>query len=145
MADKLTTKQAKFVKEYVKNDGNGTKAALKAYNAKAERTAAAIAAENLTKPNIQQALLRSAERLGITEDKIMLPVALALEAEDKDGNPDLEMRLKGHDRIVKLINGKDNGVQLNIENVKGLEITFKDLSVNAKHEERTPSSPTQNA
>ena len=123
----LTPKQAKFTKEYVKNGGNGTKAALKAYNAKTERTAAAIAAENLTKPNIQQALLRSAERLGITEDKIMLPVALALEAEDKDGSPDLEMRLKGHDRIVKLINGKDNGLQLNIENAQGIEITFKNM------------------
>ena len=32
--NKLTTKQAKFVKEYVANDGNGTKAALKAYNVK---------------------------------------------------------------------------------------------------------------
>ena len=122
---KLTVKQAKFVKEYVKNDGNGTKAVQKAYNVDDVNTAAVMATENLRKPNIQQALLRAAERMGITEEKIIEPVALALEAEDKDGKPDIDMRLKGHDRMVKLINGKDNGLQLNIENAKGVEITFK--------------------
>lgn len=124
---RLTTKQAKFVKEYVANDGNGTKAALKAYNVKNEHTATSIASENLTKPDIQRALLKAAERMGITEEKIIEPVALALAAKDKNGKPDLDMRLKGHDRIVKLINGKENGLQLNIENAQGIEITFKDF------------------
>ena len=127
MANKLTPKQAKFIKEYVDNGGNGTKAAAKAYNVKNDRTATVIASENLTKPDIQRALLEAAERMGITEEQIIEPVALALKAEDKDGKPDLEMRLKGHDRIVKLINGKENGLQLNIENAKGIEITFKNM------------------
>ena len=121
MANKLTPKQAKFVKEYVKNDGNGTKAALKAYNAKNEHTATQIAYENLTKPDIQRALLKAAERMGVTEEKIMQPVVDALDDES------LDMRLKGHDRIVKLIGGKENGVQLNIENAKGIEISFKNM------------------
>lgn len=125
---KLTTKQAKFVKEYVANDGNGTKAIQKAYGGnKSKNVAAVMAVENLSKPNIQQALLRAAEKMGITEEKIIEPVALALAAEDKNGKPDLDMRLKGHDRIVKLINGKENGLQLNIENAQGIEITFKDF------------------
>ena len=142
---KLTPKQAKFVKEYVK-EGNGTKAALKAYNVKNDHTATQIAHENLTKPDIQRALLKAAERLGITEDKIIEPVALALQAEDKDGNPDLDMRLKGHDLIVKLINGKENGLQLNIENAQGIEITFKDMGVNnAQHQGSTPGDITQDA
>lgn len=118
---KLTPKQAKFVKEYVRNDGNGTKAALKAYDVKNEHTANVMAAENLAKPGIQQALLKAAERMGITEEKIMQPVVDAL------GDESLDMRLKGHDRIVKLIGAKDTGVQLNIENAKGIEITFKNM------------------
>lgn len=136
---KLTPKQAKFVKEYVK-EGNATKAALKAYDVKNEHTANTIGAENLAKPGIQQALLRAAERMGITEEKIMQPVVDALNDEQ------LDMRLKGHDRIVKLINGKENGLQLNIENAQGIEITFKDMGVNnAQHQGSTPGDITQDA
>ena len=137
---KLTVKQAEFVKEYVKNNGNGSAAAKKVYNTTTDLAARAIASENLTKPNIQQALLRAAERMGITEEKIMQPVVDALNDEQ------LDMRLKGHDRIVKLINGKENGLQLNIENAQGIEITFKDMGVNnAQHQGSTPGDITQDA
>lgn len=121
MANKLTPKQAKYVKEYIKNDGNGTKAALAAYNVKNEQTASAISTENLRKPLIAESLIKAAERMGVTEEKIMQPVVDALD------NENLDMRLKGHDRIVKLIGGKDNGLQLNIENAKGIEISFKNM------------------
>lgn len=126
-SDKLTMKQAKFVKEYVANGGNGTQAALKAYDTDKYETANAIAVENLQKPLVMEALMRSAKKLGITEDMIMLPVQKALVATDKEGNDDLDMQLKGHDRIVKLINGKENGVSLNIESATGIEISFKNL------------------
>jgi hypothetical protein len=57
---KLTPKQKVFVKEYIDNRGNGTKAALVAYGSEersiTERTAAAVASENLTKPNIIMSL-----------------------------------------------------------------------------------------
>ena len=70
----------------------------------------------------------------------MQPVVDALNDEQ------LDMRLKGHDRIVKLINGKENGLQLNIENAQGIEITFKDMGVNnAQHQGSTPGDITQNA
>lgn len=126
-SDKLTMKQAKFVKEYIANGGNGTQAALKAYDTDKYETANAIAVENLQKPLVMEALMRSAKKLGITEDMIMLPVQKALVATDKEGNDDLDMQLKGHDRIVKLINGKENGVSLNIESATGIEISFKNL------------------
>lgn len=51
----LTPKQEKFVKEYL-DSGNGTQSALKVYDTDNPRTAAAIASENLTKPNIQKYL-----------------------------------------------------------------------------------------
>jgi|CXWK01.1.fsa_nt_gi phage terminase small subunit len=47
----LTKKQEIFVKEYL-DTGNGTQAALEAYDTDNPRVAAAIASENLTKPNI---------------------------------------------------------------------------------------------
>ena len=137
---KLTVKQAKFVKEYVKNDGNGAKAALKVYDTKDYDTAKVIASENLTKPYLMDEILKAARRQGITEDKIIQPVVDALDSDE------LDMRLKGHDRIVKLINGKDNGVSLNIENAQGIEITFKDMGVNnAQHQGSTPGDITQDA
>lgn len=47
---KLTEKQKQFADEYIRNGGNGTKAALKAgYSKKSART---IAKENITKPHI---------------------------------------------------------------------------------------------
>ena len=42
MARDLTTKQKKFVKAYVANDGNGTKAALESYNITKPEVANAI-------------------------------------------------------------------------------------------------------
>lgn len=45
---KLTIKQAKFLKEYLK-DGNGTRAALVAYDTTDRKSASVIAAENLVK------------------------------------------------------------------------------------------------
>ena len=128
MAKKLTEKQAKFVKEYTKNGGNGSAAAKVAYNSGTDLSARVEASRTLTNANVQQALLRAAERMGITEEKIMQPVVDALNDEQ------LDMRLKGHDRIVKLINGKENGVSLNIENAQGIEITFKNMGAdNAEH------------
>ena len=50
---KLTPKQKIFVEEYVKNKGNGTQAALKAYDTDDYNTAHAIAVDNLQKPTIR--------------------------------------------------------------------------------------------
>ena len=46
---KPTLKQKRFAAEYVKNKGNGTQAALVAYDAKDEKSASVIAVENLGK------------------------------------------------------------------------------------------------
>lgn len=140
MAKRLTTKQKAFANEYIKNGGNGTQAALKVYDAKNESVASAIAVENLGKPLIIEELVRTAQRLGVTEEKIVSPVIDALESDD------LDMRLKGHDRMVKMLNGKDTGLQLNIENAKGIEITFKNMGANHATDGTSASgSATQDA
>lgn len=132
MSRKPTLKQKAFVKEYVKNGGNGTQAALKTYDTDDYATARAIASENLTKPNIMEELLRTAERLGATKEKVVSPVIDALNSDE------LDMRLKGHDRMVKMLNGKDVGVSLNIENASGIEISFKNFG--GKNDKSTPGS-----
>jgi hypothetical protein len=48
------------------------------------------------------------------------------------------MRLKGHDRMIKMLNGKDPGLSLNIENASGIEISFKDFG--GKNDKSTPGS-----
>ena len=52
---KLTKKQKGFAKEYART-GNGTQSALKHYDTKDDDTAAAIAYENLSKPQVAQAI-----------------------------------------------------------------------------------------
>lgn len=121
MAKRLTTKQKAFAEEYIRNGGNGTQAAMKVYDTEDNATARSIASENLTKPNIMEELLRTAERLGATREKVVSPVIDALNSDE------LDMRLKGHDRMVKMLNGKDVGVSLNIENASGIEISFKNF------------------
>jgi phage terminase small subunit len=54
-------KQRIFVDEYIENKGNGTKAALKAYDTDKDYVAKNIASENLTKPNVWQAIQDAAE------------------------------------------------------------------------------------
>lgn len=59
---KLTKKQRGFVKDYVET-GNGQISALRNYDTEDENTARAIASENLTKPNIQNAIMSIAEQI----------------------------------------------------------------------------------
>ncbi len=62
-----TLKQVKFVKFYLES-GNAALAARKA--GYSEKTAASIASENLTKPDILKPIDRALEKHGLTEDLI---------------------------------------------------------------------------
>lgn len=67
----LSIKEKKFVHEYVKSEGNGTQAALKAYDTEDYSTASAIASENLEKPKIKKAIEEALVKLDITPEKIL--------------------------------------------------------------------------
>lgn len=71
----LTAKQAAFVAEYL-IDLNATQAAIRA--GYSEKAAKAIGAENLTKPDVQEAIKEAmqarAERTEITQDKVLKDV-----------------------------------------------------------------------
>lgn len=74
--EKLTPKQRRFVEEYLV-DLNATQAAIRA--GYSERTAGAIGAENLAKPEIRQALAhaqsRVAEKVAITVERVLLELS----------------------------------------------------------------------
>lgn len=77
---KLHGKQARFVEEYLK-DLNGTRAAIDAgYSAK---TAASMAAENLRKPHIQEAISEAirerSQRTGVEQDYVLKWLQTVLE------------------------------------------------------------------
>ena len=96
---KLTMKQAKFVRGIAEGKPE-YKAALDAYDIKSKHqigTASAIASENLEKPRIQEAIEKARVKLNLTPERALKPIDDALNSDD------LEMRLKGTDRWMKLL------------------------------------------
>lgn len=85
MEKKLTLKQQRFVKEYIKT-GNGTQSAIKAGYSK--HTANEIAAENLAKPSIklkiEKVMSKEAEEIGLNARKILSVLNNILDREDDD-------------------------------------------------------------
>lgn len=71
IADGLTIKQKTFVKEYIETKGNGTQAALKAYNTEDENTAAQIASDNLRNPQIRERIQKALIALNLDESYIL--------------------------------------------------------------------------
>lgn len=120
---KLTAKQEMFVKEYL-IDLNATQAAIRAGYSK--DTAKEIGCENLTKPNIADAIAKAkskrAQKLDITADQIALNIIRICEkAESTD---QLATALKGQTDLAKLlglivdkseVTGKDGAPLINIK------------------------------
>ena len=119
MSNKLTKKQKEFTKSLAKN-GNGTKAALKAYNTVSSKNAASIASRNLQKPKIQTSLEEEMAKQGITLSKALKPISKGLKATRRNENgkkvDDLDTQLKASDRALKLLLPKekaDNNLSFN--------------------------------
>lgn len=145
----LTPKQEVFVAEYVRNGGNAKQAAIKAYPNQNENSAAQQGWQNLQKLELAKAIREEFSRQGVTLEKALKPIVKGLEAKTKDGADDLTKQLMAHDRWLKAstIDKEDAGLQLNIENAKGIEITFKDFRSDHATEPRpgTSGSTTQDA
>ena len=145
----LTPKQEVFVAEYVRNGGNAKQAAIKAYPNQNENSAAQQGWQNLQKLELAKAIREEFSRQGITLEKALRPIVKGLEAKTKEGADDITKQLMAHDRWLKAstIDKEDAGLQLNIENAKGIEITFKDFRSDHATEPRpgTSGSTTQDA
>lgn len=88
-----TKKQREFIEEYLRT-GNGTQAANKAYNPNNNKTAAAIASENLNKPYLQAEI---SKRLQDAKDMIYT----LSQSSEKD-----EVKLRASQDIVDRIEWK---------------------------------------
>lgn len=140
---RLTPKQEIFKAEVVKNGGNATAAAQVAYPNATYGSAKTIGWENMTKLDLAKAIREEFKRQGVTLEKAIKPIVKGLEAIDKEGNDDLTKQLMAHDRWLKasMLDKDDAGLQLNIENAKGIEITFKNMGAS----NGTSGSSTQDA
>lgn len=122
----LTPKQEMFVAEYVRNGGNATAAAKKAYPNQTEGSASVQGWENLGKPKLAEAIRKEFARQGVTLEKALRPIVKGLEAKNKAGEDDLQKQLAAHDRWLKASTfGDEKGLQLNIGEATGINITFK--------------------
>ena len=71
MARELTVKRKKFIKEYVKNDGNATEAVVRAgYNVKNRYRAAEIGSQLLKDDRIRTAIQEALFKQGVDENKV---------------------------------------------------------------------------
>lgn len=140
---RLTPKQEIFKAEVVKNGGNATAAAQVAYPNATYGSAKTIGWENMTKLDLAKAIREEFKRQGVTLEKVLKPIVKGLEAVDKEGNDDLTKQMMAHDRWLKasMLDKDDAGLQLNIENAKGIEITFKNMGAS----NGTSGSDTQDA
>ena len=140
---RLTPKQEIFKAEVVKNGGNATAAAQVAYPNATYGSAKTIGWENMTKLDLAKAIREEFSRQGVTLEKALRPIVKGLEAVDKEGNDDLTKQMMAHDRWLKasMLDKDDAGLQLNIENAKGIEITFKNMGAS----NGTSGSSTQDA
>lgn len=76
----LTIKQQLFAKEYVKNKGNGTKAALAVYDTDDDVTAATIASENIRKPQLRKYIDQQLEAAGLSDTYAFQTMQRAIDA-----------------------------------------------------------------
>jgi hypothetical protein len=97
----LSVKQRRFVAEYARS-GNGTQAALIAYDTDDPHTAHSIASENLQKPALQAAVAELLDAEGLSDGKLLAIHAHYLGLYTS-GNPQLKaIGLKALDMAYRL-------------------------------------------
>src|SRR5438128_12518176 len=102
MARSLTPKQRRFVAEYVQNGGNGTRAALAAYDTADSRTASVMAVETLARPSVQAAVAELLDEAGLSDRKLAEIHAHYLALYRSDDPADKALGLKALDMAFRL-------------------------------------------
>jgi len=101
MARKLTLKQRRFVKAYVET-GNGTEAAMRAYDTEDRHTAHAIASENLKKESIRRVVRALLDAEGLSNRKLAVILAHFLAHYESPDPREKAIALKALDMTYKL-------------------------------------------
>lgn len=128
--NKLTRKQDTFVKGIL-NGQSATQAALTSYNTSDPSVAKVIASENLTKPNIKEALEEALRSNGVTPDLITAEIkTLATKQVEKVSG---DVKLKSLVELLKLM-GAYPGTKHSNLNVN-IKAGLKDLTMNQIKEE----------
>lgn len=107
MAKRLTSKQNKFIEGIVQGK-SGTQSAVEAYNVKNRNVANAIAAENLAKPSIKQALAPLLDKHNVTLDQYVQNIGESMQAYKMNQltgevTPDYTTRLSANKQAEKLL------------------------------------------
>ena len=88
----MTLKQKLFVKKYIQNGGNGTKAAFHTYNVKNVAVACSMASENLRKPLIREAIEEALRLQGLTADQLARNLEVLANAQVSKVSADVKLR-----------------------------------------------------
>lgn len=98
---KLTVKQQIFKKEYIKSNGNATKAALIAYNPKNIHVAKSIGSENLSKPYLKQSIEEDLKEVGYTTAQSLNSLIL-IQENGRDAKATASDAIKATELLLKL-------------------------------------------
>ncbi len=98
-----TFKQRQFAREYVRNNGNGVKAALATYDTTYE-AAKSISHQNLRKPAVQTEIKKIMDDSGLSLNDVGEKVHNAIEQGLQSGKATVDTALRGLDMVLKLHN-----------------------------------------
>jgi len=107
----LTVKQRKFVKEYAAS-GNGTRAALAAYDTTDPHTAEVIASENLRKPGVQAAVDELLDAQGLSDAELLAVHARFLALHRSEDPQEKALALKALDMAYRLKGAYPRGADI---------------------------------
>ena len=83
----LTIKEKKYITEYVKNNGNGTQAAINAFNHKNVQSAGVMSTRLLKKDKVKKGIEEILNRSGLDLQSISSPLQSIVHSEIKDVKP----------------------------------------------------------
>lgn len=98
---KLSMKRQLFIKEYIKNKGNGTQAVLKVYNTTDPNTARAMAPEILANPSVREQLDKALTKEGTKLDAVVDNIASIAVTEPTRGYSGADV-LEANKTLLKL-------------------------------------------
>ena len=139
MPKRISIKQKRFVRGYLKH-GNGTQAALDAYDTDVRKEASVIASENLKRENVQEFMKKVLDDVGLTDENLADSLEKIVRASTTrkslknvkvaDGLRGLELAYRVRDRFLaekKRIVKSTISMKLESKSEEELKVILKDL------------------